>query len=97
MKDLVKQLGESRINGNGDTPPGTPPRKTSRSSSPRGVLPRPRASRSASPLGEKTSQSSSPLPIPGKETSKGVASGRQLFLYFCPFSSLFSTFFCPFS
>lgn len=66
VKELVKQMGESRVNGNGDTPPDTPPRRTSRSSSPRGALSRPRASRSASPLGEKTSHSSSPVPIPGR-------------------------------
>ncbi|KAG8222416.1 hypothetical protein J437_LFUL004875 [Ladona fulva] len=37
VKELVKAIGESRANGNGVTPPGTPPRRTSRSSSPKGL------------------------------------------------------------
>ncbi|GLH12990.1 Uncharacterized protein GBIM_17651, partial [Gryllus bimaculatus] len=42
VKELVKAIGESRANGNGVTPPGTP-RRASRSSSPR-------LSRSSSPV-----------------------------------------------
>jgi hypothetical protein len=56
VKDLVKAIGESRANGNGVTPPGTP-RRTSRSSSPK-----------AGPGGgssPRLSRSSSPVPIPG--------------------------------
>ena len=57
VKDLVKAIGESRANGNGVTPPGTP-RRMSRSSSPK-----------AGPGGSspRLSRSSSPVPIPGKK------------------------------
>ncbi|XP_063236464.1 E3 ubiquitin-protein ligase MYCBP2 isoform X2 [Bacillus rossius redtenbacheri] len=56
VKELVKAIGESRANGNGVTPPGTP-RRLSRSSSPK-----------AGPGGAcspRISRSSSPVPIPG--------------------------------
>ncbi|KAF6200677.1 hypothetical protein GE061_005120 [Apolygus lucorum] len=60
VKELVKAIGESRANGNGATPPGTP-RKASRSSSPL-------------PVSRTQSTSSSPLPIPvgagGESTSQ---------------------------
>ena len=61
VKDLVKAIGESRANGNGVTPPGTP-RRMSRSSSPK-----------AGPGGSspRLSRSSSPVPIPGKEVPSG--------------------------
>lgn len=52
VKDLVKAIGESRANGNGVTPPGTP-KRTSRSSSPKagpGGGSSPRLSRSSSPV-----------------------------------------------
>lgn len=52
VKDLVKAIGESRANGNGVTPPGTP-KRTSRSSSPKtgpGGGTSPRLSRSSSPV-----------------------------------------------
>nr|CAD7431359.1 unnamed protein product [Timema monikensis] len=58
VKELVKAIGESRANGNGVTPPGTP-RKTSRSSSPKAPPggPSPRLSRSSSPVAIPTSVS----------------------------------------
>ena len=85
VKDVAKVLGESRINGNGETPSGVSPRRSSspktigfhpgRSNSPRTHV---FSSRSSSPniqipyvtnsphgdATEKTSQSSSPLPVP---------------------------------
>lgn len=87
----IKAIGESRGNGNGETPPGTPPRRMSRSSSPKtvgfhqGRSNSPRAhvlssrssspniqTRNMSPFGEleKTSRSSSPVPIPGISSEK---------------------------
>ncbi|XP_047115899.1 E3 ubiquitin-protein ligase highwire-like [Schistocerca piceifrons] len=56
VKDLVKAIGESRANGNGVTPPGTP-RRTSRSSSPKASAP--------GTVSPRLSRSSSPVPIPG--------------------------------
>ncbi|KAK6627348.1 hypothetical protein RUM44_009825 [Polyplax serrata] len=82
VKDMVKAIGECRINGNGETPPGATPK---RCSSPKPISVQQRSSnssrahvvspRSSSPnihtqvVGsygdmEKTSQSSSPVPIP---------------------------------
>lgn len=55
VKELVKAMGESRVNGNGSTPPDTP-RKMSRSSSPKNP-------QAGSP--RLNSRSSSPVPIPG--------------------------------
>ncbi|BET00252.1 RING [Nesidiocoris tenuis] len=63
VKELVKAIGESRANGNGATPPGTP-RKASRSSSPL-------------PVSRTQSSSSSPLPIPAppdRHRSQGAKS-----------------------
>lgn len=76
MKELVKAIGESRVNGNGETPTGMSPRLASRSSSPKMIaLQQPRdpirssspQARTSSPVGEaeRTSRSSSPVPIPG--------------------------------
>lgn len=73
VKDLVKAIGESRANGNGATPPRTPPatpKRLSRSSSPRaaGVG----ASGSSTMISasgtspRQISRSSSPVPIPGR-------------------------------
>ncbi|KAG7189537.1 hypothetical protein KM043_017228 [Ampulex compressa] len=55
VKDLVKAMGESRLNGNTVTPPETP-RRMSRSSSPKNT-------QGGSPRFH--SRSSSPVPIPG--------------------------------
>lgn len=72
VKDLVKAIGESRANGNGATPPRTPPatpKRLSRSSSPRAVGVGPSGNvgvisgSGTSP--RQISRSSSPVPIPG--------------------------------
>ncbi|XP_037787011.1 E3 ubiquitin-protein ligase MYCBP2-like isoform X1 [Penaeus monodon] len=73
VKDLVKAIGESRANGNGATPPRTPPatpKRLSRSSSPRAVGVGP-SGPSVVATGSGTSprqisRSSSPVPIPGR-------------------------------
>ncbi|XP_064119634.1 E3 ubiquitin-protein ligase MYCBP2-like isoform X5 [Macrobrachium nipponense] len=72
VKDLVKAIGESRANGNGATPPRTPPatpKRLSRSSSPRAGVGTPgnpviTATSGTSP--RQISRSSSPVPIPGR-------------------------------
>ncbi|CAB3381481.1 Hypothetical predicted protein [Cloeon dipterum] len=69
VKDLVKAIGESRANGNGVTPPGTP-RRPSRSSSPKAPLPG-----TATILAHQaSSRSSSPVPIPPAGKLDSVAS-----------------------
>ncbi|KAG1690691.1 E3 ubiquitin-protein ligase MYCBP2 [Nymphon striatum] len=63
VKDLVKAIGESRVNGNGVTPPSTPPRtKSSRSSSPKPILRH---------LGMHGNSASGPIAIPGTRASLG--------------------------
>lgn len=75
VKDLVKAIGESRANGNGATPPRTPPatpKRLSRSSSPRaGGVGASGSSTMISASGtspRQISRSSSPVPIPGEDT-----------------------------
>ncbi|XP_058807986.1 E3 ubiquitin-protein ligase MYCBP2-like [Phymastichus coffea] len=65
VKELVKAMGESRVNGNGSTPPETP-RKMSRSSSPKNP-------QAGSP--RLTSRSSSPVPIPAGSSRLPFGSG----------------------
>lgn len=54
VKELVKAIGESRANGNGATPPRTPPATPKRSSSsprpPLGGSPKSHSSRGSSPV-----------------------------------------------
>ncbi|XP_066580931.1 E3 ubiquitin-protein ligase MYCBP2 [Prorops nasuta] len=69
VKELVKAMGESRTNGNGVTPPGTP-RRMSRSSSPKN--PQGNSPRFRSP-------SSSPVPIPAGSSRQPAGSGNCLF------------------
>lgn len=65
VKDLVKAIGESRVNGNGVTPPSTPPRtKSSRSSSPKPILRH---------LGMYGNPASVPIAVPGTR-------GKQYFI-----------------
>ncbi|KAK7075660.1 hypothetical protein SK128_025503, partial [Halocaridina rubra] len=72
VKDLVKAIGESRANGNGATPPRTPPatpKRLSRSSSPRaagGPSNSPAITATSGTSPRQISRSSSPVPIPGR-------------------------------
>ncbi|XP_069950165.1 E3 ubiquitin-protein ligase MYCBP2 isoform X3 [Cherax quadricarinatus] len=73
VKELVKAIGESRANGNGATPPRTPPatpKRLSRSSSPRAIGVGSSGSagviQGSGTSPRQISRSSSPVPIPGR-------------------------------